>query len=512
MLLPSTALDRKVGRGLSEDDRQTIIHFSWIAASFLIIYLFSWREVFSLNLWVLKDRGSFLNLDYLQAQHLRLGVDTFYSYGLLPVALQHVLFLWFGRGYWSMLGCAMVTLLLVAVFCALLLRVLPRGWIWFVAVLALSRIMNLVVPNLPYEPVQLSLMYGILFVLYRRLDLALAVSAIGCWSVPSLSLAMAGMLAALLLGQWFLKRQEPILCLLRSYIPGVVTYLATGAFLRWEFGWPSVAATATPMAGMRFYKQVGFGTPLAFMEFLHPPGFGLIHEVVYIFACPVVWWVFSMLCLLAFTFHACRRVWMSKKLEGRDTAIFLCASIEVLLAVVAYGSRHQHYIFDPLLISGMLLGLSTMQPGQRRNVLMSIFVLLGVMGQAALLRTDILSWEMQKSPGITAGLYADSEWIREWSPILNLSKRENVLLLSYGTGAHHYFPTVHSPELWTLQVGQLLPADEDRMLRQIDAAQVVVLDRSSPVYAYADGRVQQRLSHFNRTSLTEYFEVWQRTP
>jgi len=147
---------------------------------FTAIYLVSWPIVFSLDLWILKDRGSFLNLDYLLDKHLRLGVDTFYSYGLLPVAIQHWLFVLFGRGYWPLLGCAVATMTLMAVFCAFFLRGLPSEPMWLVAMLAMSRILNPVNPNLPYSIVQLSLLFALLFVLLGRMDVSLAIAAVGC--------------------------------------------------------------------------------------------------------------------------------------------------------------------------------------------------------------------------------------------------------------------------------------------------------------------------------------------
>jgi hypothetical protein len=96
--------------------------FFVILTSFVTIYLLSWPVLFSFYLWVFADRSSFLNLDYLLAQHLRLGVDAFYSYGLLPVLLQHVLFAIFGRGYWPMIGCTVVVTVLMAVFWARFVR------------------------------------------------------------------------------------------------------------------------------------------------------------------------------------------------------------------------------------------------------------------------------------------------------------------------------------------------------------------------------------------------------
>jgi hypothetical protein len=104
--------------------------FFFILTEFLFIYAVSWPIVFSLDLWVFKDRGSLLNLDYLLEKHFRLGVDTYYAYGLLPILVQHLLFAAFGRGHWPMVGCAVVALILVAAFCAILLRHLPEQKSW----------------------------------------------------------------------------------------------------------------------------------------------------------------------------------------------------------------------------------------------------------------------------------------------------------------------------------------------------------------------------------------------
>ena len=117
--------------------------------------------------------------------------------GLLPVAIQHGLFVIFGRGYWPLLACAIVTLVLIALFCAQMLRFLPKGWIWIAAFVVFSRILNPVNPNLPYALVELSILFALLLVCCGHTDLALAASAIGCWSVPSLPIALCGLLRGL---------------------------------------------------------------------------------------------------------------------------------------------------------------------------------------------------------------------------------------------------------------------------------------------------------------------------
>lgn len=489
----------------------TAARFAWILGSFTAIYLLSWPVVFSLDLWILKDRGSFLNLDYLLDQHLRLGIDTYYAYGLLPVSIQHWLFVLLGRGYWPLLGCAVATMVLMALFCALLLSYLPSEPIWLMAMLAMSRMVNPVNPNLPYSLVQLSLLFALLFVLLGRLDIGIAISAIGCWSVPSLPLVMTALLTAFLFLDWLIKPSRSARSLLRALAPGVLTYMALAFLLACQFGWSSVLATATPLAGMSYYKQATFAYGQGLMQFLHPWGYSGLRYAAYILFTPVSWWVMSTLSLSVFAILAARRMVIRRALDQRDTAIILCALIQAVFACVASGSPHQHYIFDPVLVVGMLLGLSALLKRITRKFMVTLFLALGIAGQATLVRTTWQSWKQIRSPTATANLYADAGWVAEWKNILELSARQNVLLFSYSTGAHHYFPAIHSPDVWTLQEGQLNPADKARVKEQIDNADIVVLDLTSPTtVADTDADIQRHLHPLCLTQSTTYFQLWRR--
>ena len=489
----------------------TVTYFALMLGSFTAIYMLSWPIALSLDLWILKDRGSFLNLDYLLDRHLRLGVDTFYSYGLLPVSIQHWLFVLFGRGYWPLLGCAAATLALMALFCALFLRYLPSEPIWLVGMIAMSRILNPVNPNLPYSVVQISLLFALLFVMLGRLDISLAISAIGCWSVPSLPLVMTATLAAFLFIDWLTKQPRSVSSLLRSFAPGVLTYLALPTLLAVEFGWRSVLATATPLAGMSFYRQIHYGSGQALMEFLHPWGYSSFRYISYILFTPACWWVMSTLSLTAFALLAARRMIIRRALAPRDMTIVLCALIQVVFVCIAYGAPHQHYLFDPILVVGMLLGLSVLPKGMTRNALMTLFLGLGIAGQATLVHAAWGSWKEIKSPTATANLYAEPDWVAEWKKILELSTHHNLLLFSYSTGAHHYFPTVHSPVAWMLREGLLLPDDKARVMNQLDDSEIVVLDLTGPTdLVDLDADFRRHLNTLCLTQSTAYFQIWQR--
>ena len=495
---------RTAGRGVGA-------YFVAIFGAFIALNLIAWPILFSLNLWILKDRGSFLNLDYLLERHLRLGVDTFYCYGLLPVAIQHWLFALFGRGYWPLIGCAMVTAALIALFCALLLRELPREWIWLVAMIALSQMMNIVNPNLPYELVQLSLLYAVLFVLRGRAEIALPIAAAGCWAVPSLTLIMTALVAVVIVVIWMTTEPRSLSGLAKKLAPGVVVYALLGAALALEFGWASVAATATPLAGMRFYRDIHYGTSNAILDFLYPAAHHGFSWLAYALLTPALWWMVSTICLAVFGARAVLAIIVRRRLDPMNTAIVLCAAIHIALIAFAYGAAHQHVLFDPVLITGVLLGLSQMQQRRLRTMLLVAFIVLGVLGQAAFFRTVSESWKQVRSPQLTANLYADAGWMNEWKQILDLSQRKNLLLLSYSTGAHHYFPTVHSPDLWVLQVGQLMPSDKARVLAQMDAARVVVLDVTSPIdVVEKDADLQSHLHQLCLIRASASFQVWER--
>lgn len=489
--------------------RSDASRFGAFVALFVGIYLLSWPTLFSLDLWVFKDRGSFLNIDHLLHQHLRLGVDAFYCYGLLPVLLQHWLFRCTGAGYWPLIGCALVTLLIIAYFCALLLRYLPHNATWLLALIVMARLVNVVNPNLPYSIVQISILFALFFVLAGRFEIALAVASVGCWSVPSLPLVLSVSIASVILIQWFLRAPRRLGRLARRLLPGFLTYTAIGVVLVLQFGWRSVFATATPLAGISFYHEAGYGRAHALLEFLHPAGFDRIHYLLHIFLNPVAWWVFSTVLLLWLAGRALLRIIGIGELEPRALTVILCAIIQLTLATIAYGAPHQHFLYDPILIVGVLLGLAEMPSTSAQRFILAAFLVLGVAGQATLVRSTFHGWKQVRSAD-TAYLYADREWLTEWEPILELSHQHKMLMLSYSTGVHHYFPSIQSPDIWTFFPGQLLPSDITRVNGQIDQAEVVVLDMTSPIDFDFLKPGTPLISSFCMTSATGNFQIWWR--
>jgi len=486
--------------------------FLLILAVFATIDLLSWPILFSMQLWIFGDRGSFLNVDYLLSQKLRLGVDACYAYGLMPVFIQHWLFVPFGMSYWPMIGCAVATLVLMAWCWSLFLRHFPREIIWLAALLATCHIIHWVNPNFPYSLVQLSLLFSLLFVLSGRMDIGLAVACVGVWSVPSIPLVLMALLAFCILLDWWMRPERKVSRLVRSLAPGVITYLALGVVLLLQFGWQSVMATATPLAGMKFYRTMHYGgLGSSIVQFVHPPYHTTGYYFVYTLGTPAGWWAFSVVSLSLFGILALRRMYFQRAINNRDLAIVLCAIVHGVFVGFAYGATTQHEIYDPMLVMGMLLGLSALPAGRIRRTFLAVYICLAVVGQANFVREDLSAWKEIRSSSVTANLYAAPDWVAEWKKVLDISTHENLFLLSYSTGIHDYFPTVHSADVWFLNPGELYPADKDRVMSKLRSADIVVTPLfESTVFVDNDPDVQQYLKSLCLTQSMKYFQVWSR--
>jgi hypothetical protein len=484
--------------------------FSAILASFGILALLSWPILFSFDLWVLEDRGQLLNLDYLLDMGLRPSVDTFYSYGLLPLLIQHYLFAEFGRGYRPMLACTLVYYAVMAGFWTLLLAWLPRERIWFFAVIALVPILLWVNPNFQYCLVLFSMSFALLLVLEGRSDLAFAVSAIGALSVPSLPIVLAGLLFLLIVIEWRVGKDHSLRALIRRLVPGGLAFLLLAGLLTAVFGWRSVLATMLPLQGAQSYKENHFGFLVTGMKFLHPAGTGIPH---FIFSRPA-WWTASSILLVVLGSFAAFRMIRWRTLDPAEIFVLFCAIIQVVFVSFAYGAPEQHIIYDPLLAAGVLVGIATMIPARLRAALLIVFMGLGVLSYAGPARRTWLAWHGTKNSATTAGFYADTAWAAEWSKILDLASRNRLLLLSYGTGIHHYFPSVESPKVWSLNLGQLFPADKQRVLTQMKGADVLVEDLGGrPTGVIDDDPVFRReLDSLCLTDITPNFQIWWRHP
>jgi len=427
------------------------------------------------------------------------------------VLLQHLAFEAFGPGYKPMLGFTFAALVLTALFWASLLEYLPRNWFWVAGIAALAPILVSVNPLFPYTLVLLSMLFSMLFVLQGRLDLALAASTIGCLAVPSMPLVLAILLVICIVVAWATGEDRRVSRLARQLAPGVLLYAALSGVLALFFGVKSVMATALPIAGAKYYQSNGWGTLSASLAFLHPPGHTLKYYAAYYTASPVTWFCLCTLLLTVCAAYALVEMVRQRQMSSRGTFVVLACSLQLIFMLVAYGAQGQHSIYDPVLAAATLTGVSLLPSARLRKTLLIAVIGLGALGESYQLYRTYLSWQTTRPGPNTAGLYADPGFADEWSQILRESRGHKVLALSYATGIHNYYPQVESPEVWFVQPGLLYPADMQRILGQIEHADTVVEDMTSPTTLVDyNPQVQAELARMRLTSSTAHFRVWQR--
>lgn len=480
--------------------------FTAILLGFVTLTLVSWPILFSFELWVFGDRANLLHLDHVLDTGLRLGVDAYFAYGLLPVLIQRMLFTIFGRGYWPLIGCTVIYMVLSAAFWAALLRHMPRSMTWLVAIVAMSPILLWVNPNLPYCFVVLSIFYSLLFVLLRRLDIALAIAVVGWLSVPSLPLVLIALLVVLIFLDWWISADRSITKLFRQFLPAGLTYLILISILSAVFSFESVLATAMPFQGVQHYRTM---QNYNVSQFLFPASYPnpSIPIWMYFVFNRQGWWIVSTIVIFGFGLYALATMVRRRALDPTLSFILLCAILHGVFAFVAYGPRDQHIIYDPLLTAGVFIGLAALPLGRARNQLLVAFLGVSVVAQGNDVHDTWLAWTRVRDPVLTPSLYADRAWTAEWSKVLELSAKRQVFYLSYSTGVSDYFPTLHTADVWSMNAGQLFDADKQRVFSTMRRADVVVQDMQRSA---GEADIRRELSNLCLKSSTVNFQVWEK--
>ena len=487
--------------------------FLTIFSTFIALDLLSWPTLFSYYLFVFADRSNFLNLDYMLAEHLRLGVDAYYSYGLLPVLVQHVLFVIFGRGYWPLIGCNAVVLILFAMFWSSFLRVLANRWLYLLAVVAICTLLMCVDLNLPYQMVQVSMLFTLLYILEGRPELALAVSTVGCLSVPSLPILLTGLVVLYILADWWALGNHSVSLLARRLAPGVLTYLLLTAVLAAFFGFRSMLITALPFLGVNFYYGSGRLNYDDLITFLHPAGHNFLYYIGYYTGGPSTWWILGTIGMVIMGVVATIAMIRSRKPDPRYAVVLFCAILQVFFAAVAYKGNNQHGIYDPITAVGIIASIATFPIVRWRDRLLVLMTCIGVLGQAATVRRTYSDWKNTHSSALTMNLYAEPQYGPELTKILKIAETQKVLMMSNPTGIHHYYPTIHSADTWFLVKTQMFPSDHERVLANIQDADVVVEDTTHvPYFTDRDPDVQAQLRSMCLTDVMQDFQIWWRHP
>ena len=480
--------------------------FFVLLALFVLLVLLSWPIMFSFDLWVLKDRGNLLNIDYLLDQHLRLGADAYYLYGLLPLALQRLLFAAWGKGYWPMLAFDAGYVVFCAAFWAWFVSRTRQPRLWLLCVALWSPIVLWVNPTFPYALVNCSVLLTLLLVYEGKTSAALCTALIGWLSVPSIPIIVTVAVSVLLVWNWWHGPDRRVSVLLRAFLPGALTFAVLCLAFAAYFGTDSLLNSLFPTGGPKFYKTVHYGLLVrgSGLDFLAPLGKGWRYYV----SDRAGWWIASSLLLMVFAILALIRNVRERRLTRATTIILLCAGIHAFFCLFAYGTPSQHVIFDPVLAAGTLAGFAWLPLGRWRNAVLIPLVGLGALSNWAQARLTYDAWHDTR----IGSFYASADFAHDFAQVLRLADGRTVFVLSYATGVHHYFPALGSAESWTLQWGQMLVPDMERLLTKIGQAQIVAEDLTGPTRLIEETpQIAAAMSPFCLTQNLANFRIYTRS-
>jgi hypothetical protein len=458
------------------------------------------------------DLGSFQHLDRLIGQGLRPGVDFGYTYGLLPVLIQHLFFAAFGSSHWTTLGMLVLYLLSMLTFWTLLTREIGQSWANFGILLGLADMMIFFVPwppTLAHIMMKVFIAFSFYFILKQRLSLALSFAALGALSVPSLAIALGGLITLIIAWEWWRSPGRTLRGLVTQFAPAAALYAGCVLLLTTFFGWRSVWPSLLPTGGARHYRAMKFGIFGQGRYFLHPPG----AHLGYYLLTPAGIWICCSGLLVVLGCLAALKIAKTSSLTGRSLLIVVCCAFHLIFVFVAYGNYLSYELFSFVLTAGILLGVSSWTNRNLRIAVSNLVLVFGMLSQFSGIKEEMQTWRTESTSPDTAFLYAPNDLQPEWKSVLSVAKNRRVFLLSYGNGVDSYYPGIGTPQSWFLLPALPLPPEDSYVLQQIRAADVVI-EETEVATQYIDHNKewQAALADFPVKVSGRYFRIWIKDP
>jgi hypothetical protein len=459
-----------------------------------------------------RDLGSFQHVDRLIGLGLRPGVDFGFTYGLLPVLLQHIYFALFGAGYWTTFGILAIYLLAMLAFWTLLCWDIGPSLANFGILLGLSSLMLYIDPWPPtpaHASMELSLAFALYFLLKHRLSLALLIAALGALTIPSLPMALTGLITLVMVWEWWRTPRRTARGLATQLAPAAAGYAGAVSLMAAFFGWRSVLQSLFPLSGTRLYRAMHFGIFGQGRYFWHPPD---AHLRYYLLTTAGIWLFCSGL-LVVFGCVGMVRLARTGKLQGQALFVVVCCALHLVFVFVAYGNYLSYVYYSFLLTAGVVAGVSGLKDRRLRIGLSCLLLCFGLLSQVTGVRAGRQLWMTESASPTTASLYAPNDFQPEWNSVLSLARNRRVFLLSYGMGAEFFYPEVGTARSWFLMPGLLLPQEDSYVAQQIRSSDVVVEELEVTTrYIDQNREWQTALGEFPVKVSGRYFRIWARDP
>jgi hypothetical protein len=456
------------------------------------------------------DYGLNLSVQFLLRHGYRPYFDFAYPYGSLSLVFGTIWFKMFGltplASFAGVAVCDLVFAIGLAVF-ASRLRFAPAGLVVICIGIPFSILLTI---SFAHGLERALLCWGLAEQAGERRGSALALATAAVFVKPTMGYVYGFVLIILMV--WRSKSRElGVAAVIRELIPACAVGLLLFGLTAVLYGLGPDLRLLFPISGARMYQANHFG-------FLNSGGrsfwyFPNVHIAYYFGTVCAFWFVAAF--LLAVGASQTSIAFFRKSVDAEISRInyemvLTCAVLHFTFVTLFFGSNASWIDYVYVLVMGAA-AMSTWSVKTER--IACALVVLGLVGQKAMIAENYHGWVETGPSQETAGLWASADERLEWTKVLDLMRRRRVVLLSGDGAAQLLFPEFEKPVALTLIQGQSSVAEVQRQLAQLRRADMAVVPEVPENLNFLDRSPELKvaLSGWNISFRGRFFSVYARS-
>jgi hypothetical protein len=448
-------------------------------AELLILFVTFLPRMLSFSVFANGDSGSNLKSTLLLAQGLRPTIDFSYTYGLLSLTIERVVFSVFGVKPWVFAALNFIYCLCVVVALVRVLVHLNPNWKLVVFLAAIfPHVVAVLPPHLTQALEAALLSNAIASHICKQRKFALSLTVL-CIFVKS---TMAGLflliqLAILIMELANVDKSQWLSTVRRRLMPALVTGIVTTILLLVLYGPTPLFRTLFPLDIAKHYEAVhmgffrGIGQP-----FWWPDKVNLNY---YIGSAAGFWLGSTAFIVFLAIYFLVKPNYRSATTELRLVPpadlvepFVILALLQILFICFLFGHWY-HYTSYPYLLGMGLLWSFHWKP--MRSWLWVLVLFAALLGQKATMMSNVTAWRTTHRSVATYGLWASPEKQNEWVEVKNALHGEQAMVLS-GRGAPGILDSqLESTEMWYYMPGAINTLEVQKVRDQLKKNRHVIV-------------------------------------
>jgi len=456
------------------------------------------------------DNGANLTLQYLVSHGLTPAIDFGYHYGLLPILI--------GRIWFAMAGHTPVAYQAFTIACGLAIAAaiarIAAGLRFNATSLALTAITLGFAARASYPSMAQALEAALLSRAladqsagnYRR---ALVFASAAAFAKPSMGYIYSVLLIVLACrnptGERILNRA------LRVIAPAAATSIVIAAILAAVYGPAALIQTVVPLEGATAYRVLHYGF---FAEsgrrFWDPQGLPWLYYVIDVSGFWILGTIFLIGSGVAAIFLLATKTAAPESDVRRNEIIATCAVLHAAFILLFFGNQWSWIYYAYFLTIGVAAAAGASAVQHRVTIGLCV---IGVMAWTDVAFWEWRWWQTRQRDAVTAGLWASPEERGEWQSVLDYVHSQRAVMLDTKGAIELLAPGFEGPVSLYLDRGLMLPADIERKVAQMTAAEMVVVPVGGIEACQgipAAPEFETALKSFEPRMKGKFFDVYQR--